>query len=149
MAGLPEAGFFTCRHHQPFGDPAARRHSNGASRLDAVVLALAEPRRPAPDLAALFDAAPEGPAGRPSFPTATGRLDLMSPADAAARTGPGAVSGRFAAFGLVVAALAPVRAALDAAEIPHATIAGAVVVPPEAAFGVALAFAPAPCHSVA
>ncbi len=148
VPGLPEALFFTCRHHQPFGDAAARRHANGAVRLETVALATDEPHRHPPALAVLLDAAADGPPGRPGFDTPTGRLSLMTPADADARYGPGAVSGRFAALAIVVDAPAPVRALLDRAAIPHAEVAGAVVVPPEAGFGVALAFAPAPCHSL-
>ena len=148
MPGLPEALVFTCRHHQPFGDPGAHRHRNGAARLEAVVLAVEEPQRHVPAMAQLLDAAAGGPSGRPSFDTPTGRLSLMTPAEADARFGPGAMSGRFAAVAIVVDALAPVRVLLDRAAIPHAEIAGAVVVPPEPGFGVALAFAPAPCHAL-
>ena len=36
---------------------------------------------------------------------------------------------------------------LDAAGVPHGVFGGALVVPPDAAFGAALAFAPAACHS--
>ena len=148
VPGLPEAGFFTCRHHQPLGDGAARRHANGAARLDAVVLASDEPRRDALAVSALLDAAPDGPPERPGFATPTGRVSLMAAADADARYGAGAAPGRFAAVAMVVDALGPVRSLLDGARVPHSTIAGAVVVPPEAAFGAALAFAPAPCHSL-
>lgn len=148
VPGLPEALFFTCRHHQPFGDPAARHHDNGALRLDEVVLATDGPCRDARSLAFLFDAAVGGTPGRPGFCTPTGRLTAMTRTDADARYGPGAVPGRFPALSIVVEALAPVRAMLDRAGVSHAEIAGAAVVPPEAAFGVALAFAPAPCHSV-
>lgn len=144
---LPEAGLFACRHHQPFGDAAGRRHANGALRLGAVVLAADRPGALAPSVGAIVDAAAGGPAGRPTFDTPTGQLAVMTPADAEARYGAIAVAGRFAAVALVVAALAPVRALLDRAGIPRAEVAGAVVVPPHAAFGVALAFAPAPCHS--
>ena len=149
LPGLPDAGIFTCRHHQPFGDAAARCHDNRATRLGGVVLAVEDPRRHAPALAILLDAAPRGVPGRPSFDTPTGRLDLMAPADADLRCGPGTIAGRFAAASVFVEALPPLRAVLDRGGVPHAEVAGAVVVPPEAAFGVALAFAPAPCHSLA
>lgn len=146
-----EAGFFTCRHHHPenFWNPAAQRHANGALRLEAVVLVTGEPARAVDELAMLLGTVPSGPADRPSFETATGRIDLMTPPDVEARHGglERSGEGRFAAFGVVVEALDPIRARLDAAGIAHSDIAGAVVVPPTSAFGVALAFAAAPWHS--
>lgn len=147
VPGLPEAAFFTCRHHQPLGSTVTRSHANGAVRLETVVLASDDPPRLGSLLAPLIGVAPAGPAGRPAFDTSTGRLVVMGPVDAEARYGSGAVAGRFAAFAVVVDAPGPVRALLDAERVPHAEIAGAVVVPPGAAFGVALAFAPAACHS--
>ena len=149
--GLPEAGLFTCRHHRPenFWNPAAQRHANGALRLDAVALAVPEPHATAATLSALLGQAPQGAAERPHFDTPTGRIDVMAPLAAAARYGDGVAAGRFAGFGIVVASVEAQRGRLAAAGVPHRALAGAVVVPPEAAFGVALAFAPAPCHSLA
>ena len=147
--GLPEAGLFTCRHHRPenFWNPAAQRHDNGADRLDAVVLAAAEPARVGQRLASLVgrpaDASPHGP----RFATPTGHLDVMSPEAAALRLGAGAVAGRFAGFGVVVPDRDAQRRRLAAAGVPHIEVAGALVVPAATAFGAALAFAPAPCHS--
>lgn len=147
VPGLPEAGLFSCRHHQPFGDAGGRRHENGAARLDAVILAGDAPDALAATLAPLFDAAPGGPAGRPAFATPTGRMDVMAPGDAAAHTGARAAPGRFAGFTVVVDALPPLRERLARAGLPHAEVGGALAVPPEAAFGLSLAFALAPCHS--
>jgi len=148
---LPEAGLFTCRHHHPenFWNPTARIHANGGLRLDDIVLAVAEPRAHLPFFAAICDAAPAGTATRPSFETGTGRIDLMTPQEVRARYGPTAAAtpGRFAGFGVVVESLGAVRACCDRAGIPHGEIAGAVVVPPERAFGVALAFTATPRHS--
>lgn len=149
--GLGDAGLFACQHHHPenFWSPAAQVHANGALRLDAVVLSVEAPARHVGDLATLLGTAPVGPTGRPSFETGTGRIDLMTPQDVAARYGTteGSASGRFAAFGIVVDALDPIRARLHAAGIDQAEVAGAVVVPSTSAFGVALAFAAAPWHS--
>lgn len=149
--GLGEAHVFTCHHHNPenFWHAAAQSHANGALRLDAAVLVAPEPARPAGDLATLLGTAPSGPAERPAFHTGTGRIDVMGRADVEARYGAGAgpTEGGFAAFGVIVASREAARARLAAGGIPHREIAGAVVVPPDRAFGVALAFAPAPCHS--
>ena len=63
---LGEADLFTCQQHRPglVRDPAARRHHNGALRLDAVVLAA---RHPGPTRGTAGDAA--GNAGhRPRRP---------------------------------------------------------------------------------
>lgn len=148
---LPEAGVFTCRHHhsETFWNPAARIHPNGGLRLDDVVLTVAEPPAHLSFFAAICDAAPTGKAARPSFETGTGRIDLMTPQDVRARYGPTAAAtpGRFAGFGVIVESLDAVRACCDRAGIPHGEIACAVVVPPERAFGVALAFTAAPRHS--
>ena len=147
--GLPEAGLFTCRHHRPenFWNPAAQRHDNGAERLDAVVLAAADPagiaRRLASVVGRLADASPHGP----RLGTPTGHLDVMAPDAAALRLGAGAVAGRFAGFGVVVPDLAAQRRRLIAAGVPFGEPGGVLVVSPEAAFGAALAFVPAACHS--
>lgn len=147
VPGLPGAGLFACRHHQPFGDGPPPRHRNGALRLDAAVLAVDDPRAAATPLAPLFGAPPDGPADRPGFATPTGRLDLLSPAGVALRYGFDPAPGRFAALALTVEDPAGARAALAGAGVAHRTVAGAAVVPPGAAFGAALAFAPAACHS--
>ena len=149
LPGLSEAGVFACRHHQSFGDAAGRRHANGASRLDTVVLAADAPAALARPLSLLLETPADGSAERPGFATPTARLSVMRPAEAEARYGAGAVPGRVAGFGVMVEALAPVRALLDRAGLAHREIAGAVVVPPAAAFGVALAITLPPCHSLA
>ena len=147
--GLPEAGLFTCRHHRPdnFWNPAAQRHDNGAERLDIVVLAAADPASAGDRFAALVGRSADGASHRPRLATPTGSIDVMTPEEAAARLGAGAVAGRFAGFGVVVPDLDAQRRRLDAAGVPHGEIGGALVVPPDAAFGAALAFAPAACHS--
>ena len=149
--GLPEAGLFTCRHHRPenFWNPAAQRHDNGAERLDVVVLAAAEPARAGRRLARLVGLADDGLPQRPRLATPTGRIDVMTPAEAQVRLGAGVVADRFAGFGVVVPDLDMQRRRLVAAGVPHGALGGALVVPPEAAFGAALAFAPAACHSLA
>lgn len=149
--GLPEAGVFTCHHHRPenFWNPAAQRHANGTLRLEAVALVHDGPALVAPALSSLLGTAPQGPPHRPRFTTPAGCIDVLRPEEAAARFGGAPAAGRFAGFGVVVASLAPVRRCLAAAGVPHHDIAGALVVPPDAAFGTALAFALAPCHALA
>lgn len=149
--GLPEAGLFTCRHHRPdhFWNPAAQRHDNGAKGLDAVVLAATDPAAVGRRLAALVGQTAEGPADQPRLATPTGRIDVVTPEQAGARLGAGAVADRFAGFGVVVPDLDAQRRRLVAAGVPHGLSGGALVVPREAAFGAALAFAPAACHSLA
>ena len=149
--GLEAAGVFTCRHHRPenFWNPAAQRHANRALRLDAVALAVPDPAPVAARLAVALGIGPDGQAERLRFATPTGSIDVMTPPAAAARYGGGAAPGRFAGFGMVVEALDGLRQRLAAADVPHREVAGTLVVPPEVAFGTALVFAPAPCHSVA
>ena len=91
------------------------------------------------------DVSPHGP----RLATATGHIDVMTPDAAALRlgAGAGAVAGRFAGFGVVVPDLEAQRRRLEAAGVPHAAFGGTLVVPPDAAHGTALAFAPAACHS--
>ncbi len=142
---LPEARLFTCQHHHPenFWNPSARIHSHGALRLDDIVLAVDDPRAHVPVLATILDAAPTGTVARASFETGTGRIDLMTAEGARARYGGtvAALPGRFAGFGVAVESLDSVRACCEHAAIPHAEIGDAIVVPPQCAFGVALAFA--------
>ncbi len=148
---LPEAGLFTCRHHAPENSwtLTSPRHDNGASRLDDIVLAVDDPQVHLPFLATICDAAPTGTVARASFETGTGRIDLMTAEDVRSRYGDtvAAFSGRFAGFGVAVESLDAVRACCDRAGIPHAEIADGIVVSPQCAFGAALAFAAAPCHS--
>ena len=146
---LTEAGLFACRHLHPenFWNEAAQRHDNGALRLDTVVLTVDAPRHHEAAFAAVCECNAVGDDRRLTVETPTGRIDLMTPSETAARFGDAASPGRFSAFSVVVQSLSAVRSLLDQKSIAHREVAGAVAVPSAAAFGVTLAFVSAACHS--
>ena len=146
---LPEAGLFTCRHLHPenFWSDAAQRHGNEALRLHAVVLTADLPGDHEAALTTVCDSATVGDENRLVLETPTGRFEVMTVSETATRFGEGASSGRFSVFAIAVESLAAVRSRLDRESIDYREVAGGVVVPSSAAFGVALAFVTASCHS--
>lgn len=148
-AEAPGVGFFVCQQHCPetFWSVAFQRHPNGAQGIDAVVLAADEPEAHCGFLEAFSGARAVSP-GPPdlSFPLARGRLDVVTPDDAAELYGsvlaerhrPG-----FVAFAVRVPDVTRATLLLDSAEIPYERIGSRAVVPASAAFGVAIAFEPA------
>ena len=144
-----EAGFFVSQHHNPenFWNPAFQQHPNGAHALASVVLASPEPERHRAFLTTLTGTAPAGgPGAGLSFRLGSGRLDVVTPADAGAAFGPvdlDPAEAGFAAFAVRLDDAARQARRLDAAGIPYRTIGSRLVVPPSAAGGVAIGFEPA------
>jgi catechol 2,3-dioxygenase-like lactoylglutathione lyase family enzyme len=142
---LREAGFFTCQHHHPenFWRPEYQHHQNGAERISAVALVTRDP------------------ADFHEFMThLTGEHDMISTSlGVALDTGDGVIEivsrvGYRAMFGqeseadprrflsccIAVGDLAETRRQLEGNGVPFTEIMGRLVVPPEAASGVAIAF---------
>jgi catechol 2,3-dioxygenase-like lactoylglutathione lyase family enzyme len=144
--GAPGAGFFTCRQHHPenFWNEGFQRHPNGATGIDVAVLAAPDPAARRPFLEAFTGVSATSPAGRDlSFRLARGRVDVLTPDDAAEAYGsieadPNAPE--FAAFAVRVPDVAAVARSLAAAGIPHQAMGSRTVVPASAAHGVAVAF---------
>ena len=143
------AGFFLCQQHYPdnFWDEAFQRHPNGASAITAVVLAAPEPDQHQGFLTTFTDAAPIRPSGHDlSYTLARGRLDVMTPDDAAevytsVEVDPGQAT--FVAFSVCVADVDRQAQALVTSSIPFQRVGSRLIVPSSAAFGVAIAFEPA------
>lgn len=135
-----------CQQHHPenFWIPALQAHENGAQAIGAVALVAAEPEAQRPFLEAFAGADAESPAGRDlSLRLARGRIDVLTPDDAAARYGSvetGADGPSFVAFTIEVADLVSVERRFGAEQIPHQRIGTRLVVPASVAHGVAIAF---------
>jgi hypothetical protein len=144
----PGIGFFTCQHHFPenFWSPAFQDHPNKASAVAAVSLVSPEPGRHTPFLAPFTGADPaERGEGDLTFALGRGRIDVMTPDDAAETFGsvevdPGSAS--LAAFAVRVPDVARLELILGSADIPFQRIGSRFVVPASAAMGVAIAFEP-------
>lgn len=145
---LPEAPAFACQQHAPalFWKPDYQRHANGAAFVSEVVLRAADLAAATRFFARVLgtEAARTGP-GEAAFATARGTLTLLDPRAFAGRY-PGIADDwpatpRYALYRVAGVDPAAQAALLAAAGIPHRAIGGACVVPPEAAFGVAVAFA--------
>ena len=142
----PEAGFFVCQQHAPesFWNAAFQRHPNGATGVDAVVLAVDAPERHRSFLEAFTGRSRMAPGTRDlSFSLARGRLDVVTPDNAADLYGSVEAHPRRAAFVAFAVRVADVREAtrgLGAAGTPFERIGSRAVVPASAAFGVAIAF---------
>ena len=145
----PDAGFFVCEQHHPenFWNPAFQRHSNGAESLSVVAYAVRDPETHRSFLTTFTGAAPSRAADRDlSFALARGRLDVMTPDDAAEAYGsveaepdtPG-----FVAYAVRIPEIHRHARQLEAAAIPYQRIGSRLVVPASVAFGVAVAFEPA------
>lgn len=150
---LPEAGFFVCQQHFPeaFWNPDFQRHANGARDVAEVVLRAEAPGAHAGFVAAYAgapvqegaekegavqeDAEKEGGAERAGPRVVALRGGGRIVLEAAGGAAPG-----FAGFSVRVGALEEVAARLRAAGIAHRAEAGALVVPPQAAFGLELRF---------
>ena len=142
------AGFFVCQHHHPenFWDPAFQRHRNGATGLGGVAFAAERPLEHRAFLEAFSGAAARCPNENDlSFGLARGRIDVLTPDDAAIVYGSVETGGEpgFVAFTVDVAETGAVRAHLDGAGIPYQEFGTRLVVPASAAHGVAVAFEPA------
>jgi catechol 2,3-dioxygenase-like lactoylglutathione lyase family enzyme len=139
------AGFFVCQQHHPenFWNEAFQRHPNGAAALSSVAIAAADPDRHRAFLQAFTGAIATSDGHDLRFPLARGRLDLLTPDGAAREYGPVDIEPHGAAlvgFSVRVGDLARPSAAAESAGIPARPIGDRIVVPPAAAFGVAIAF---------
>jgi catechol 2,3-dioxygenase-like lactoylglutathione lyase family enzyme len=144
----PFAGFFTCQQHVPenFWNPDFQQHPNLARSLSAVVYAAPDPEGHRSFLSAFTGTDPTKAADRDlSFPLARGRLDVMTPDDAAELYGSveaEADASGFVAFAVRVDEIERQVHGLDAGGIPYQRMGSRAVVPASAAFGVAVAFEP-------
>src|SRR5215212_5453626 len=145
-AEAPLAGFFVCQQHRPenFWNEAFQRHPNGALGLSVVAYAVPDPEAHRAFLATVTGATPTRPRGHDlSFALARGRLDVMTPDDAAEIYGSVEAetdSGCFVAYAVRIAEVEAQAHRLEAAAIPYQRIGSRLVVPASAAFGVATAF---------
>ncbi len=143
---IREAGFFTCQHHDPgrFWWPAYQRHDNGATSIEAAVMANRDPA----DYHIFFTHFTGQHDMRSdslmvSFNLGPDRLDLLAPVTARAMYGMEVAEDaplRFIALSVRTTDLAAAAVTLRGNGVPFIERMGRLVVPPEAACGVALAF---------
>jgi catechol 2,3-dioxygenase-like lactoylglutathione lyase family enzyme len=144
----PKAGFFVCQHHFPenFWNPDFQRHGNKATLLSSVTLAAPDPELHRAFLTAFTGVQPLSPDGDDlSFRLGDGRLDVMTPDDAAEIYGSVEAEldqAGFVAFAVRVEDIQHQAKWLDSAGIPYQHIGARLIVPSSAAFGVAVAFEP-------
>jgi hypothetical protein len=142
---LKEAGFLACQHHHPenFWRPEYQRHANGASSIASAVLVARDPA----DFHA-FMTVFSGKRDMSStsfgvtFDMGDGAIDILSPVGYEAFFGEKTEPDprRFLACRVEVADLAKARGVLQANGVAFSERQGAVVVPPHAAHGLAIAF---------
>jgi catechol 2,3-dioxygenase-like lactoylglutathione lyase family enzyme len=145
-ARIRDAGFFTCQHHNPdrFWWPEYQAHANGAARIDAAVMASRDPA----DYHIFFTYLTGQHDMRSdslmvSYDLGPNRLELLTPVAAKAMVGVEVAKDarpRFVALRIAVADLATAAVTLRGNGVPFSERMGRLVVPPEAACGVALAF---------
>ena len=143
----PEIGYFTCQQHYPenFWNPAFQQHANGATGIASVTIVSDRPEDHRPFLSAFtgVDEFKVGPDGL-GLATARGGIQLVTPKSYEKFTGnqaPGLAGGaRLAALRFWVHDKAKTQSVLTTNGIPTGERNGAIVVPPDAAFGATLAF---------
>jgi hypothetical protein len=142
---LREVGFFTCQHRHPenFWQPEYQRHDNGAERVSTVVLVT---RDPADFHEFMTHFTGEHDMSSTSLgvtlDTGDGVIDIVSPVGYRAWYGgeTEADPRRLLAFRVSVRDLDATHRHLKEKSVPHKVLGGSIVVPPEAANGVAVAF---------
>jgi hypothetical protein len=149
--GLPDAGFFVCQQHAPaaFWNPAAQDHPNTVLGVNGVSIAAADPGAVLPFLQR-FVGRRDGlkiPTGY-QLPTGRGSVEVMTAAGLRQVFGPAILPEdptppRLVAVRFFARDIAAVRAVLRVGEVAFAEHRKFIVVPPAAAFGVALVFEPA------
>jgi catechol 2,3-dioxygenase-like lactoylglutathione lyase family enzyme len=151
-AAVTGAGFFTCQHHHPenFWNPAFQQHANGARRIAAAVMTAENPTDHHIFLSAFTDQ-------RELHATSLGvsaelphaRFDILSPHACRSLYGLGDAprDPALVSFTIAVDDVEAVAARITGAGIPSRAIGPRLVVPPEAGFGVAMAFEPAAARS--
>lgn len=145
-ARIPDAGFFTCQHHNPdrFWWPDYQRHSNGARAIDAVVMVAPDPA----DYHIFFTHLTGQHDMRSdslmvSFDTGGGKVEIVTPVGAKAMYGVEAGPNpkpRIIAVRVATGDLAAAAVTLRGNGVPFVDRMGRLVVPPAEACGTALAF---------
>lgn len=144
----PHAAFFVCQHHHPenFWNERFQRHPNRAKALAAVTLASPRPAAHARFLTGFTGVPPQRPDGDDlSFALSRGRVDVITPDDAAEIYGSVEAeldTAAFVAFSVVLDDMRAQTMLLQAAGIPFQAIGSRAIVPASAAFGVTVAFEP-------
>lgn len=145
-ARLKRAGFFTCQHHYPenFWKPEFQRHANGALAITSAVMVTRDPAD-FHEFLTHFSGMREITATSfgVSFDLGDGsQVEVLSPLGFKAFFGEEVAPDprRFLAWRVKVADLGAVAALLSDNRVSFSAIAGALVVPAEAAHGAALAF---------
>jgi catechol 2,3-dioxygenase-like lactoylglutathione lyase family enzyme len=143
---MPDAGFFTCQHHNPdrFWWAAYQRHANHARTIDGVMMAARDPA----DYHIFFTHFTGQHDMRSdslmvSFDTGGGTLDILTPVAARAmvgvETGPGQ-KPHFIGLRIATPDLAAAAVTLRGNGVPFVERMGRLVVPPSEACGAAIAF---------
>jgi len=144
---MPEAVFFACQQHAPqhFWRPEYQKHANGAIRIAEVVMSAAEPARYQSFFSKLMGTPPsQSPEGL-SVANAGEKLAVLDHAALArrypeiARRGDGDTP-RFEAYVIATSSLASVRKLLTGAGVPYRDAGRTVIIPPAAAFDLAIEF---------
>jgi hypothetical protein len=142
---LREAGFFTCQHHHPenFWRPEYQSHRNGAERVSAVVLVARDPAD-FHEFMTYFTGQHDmfSTSLGVTLDTGDGVIEIVSPLGYRALFGQQSETDprRFLACRIAVGDLAETRRLLELNSVPFGEHMGALVVSPEAANGVAVAF---------
>jgi catechol 2,3-dioxygenase-like lactoylglutathione lyase family enzyme len=146
---LPEAPAFACQQHAPrlFWKPEFQRHANGATAVTEIVLRTPELAAPLDFFARVLDVQPRRrDVGHAVFETARGTVTLRRPsAFAAAYPGIDHAdwpkdTAHYALFRVGGVDPAAQARRLAAAGLAHVRAGDDVIVSPDAAFGVAIAF---------
>lgn len=148
---MPEAVFFACQQHAPqyFWRPEYQKHANGAIRIAGVVMSAAEPARYRSFFSKLMGAPAPPSAEGLSVADAGEKLAVLDHA-ALARRYPEIArrrngdTARLEAYVIATSSLASVRKLVTGAGIPHRDAGGSVIIPPAAAFDLAIEFTEQP-----
>ena len=141
----PAAGFFVCQQHAPenFWNPDFQRHPNGATGVPGVLMVSENPSDHAEFLSA-FSGERDLVSSSAGIlvPTPRGTIEVSSGAALAFHTGLvlREEPARLVAFRVAVPSIDAVARRLAEEGIPSSLHEGRLVVPPEAAHGVALVF---------
>lgn len=151
----PDAGFFVCEQHRPqdFWDRGLQDHANGVTGVRGITMVAENPSDLADFLSHLtgvrdFLATSMGVEFRLGAHAGGEQvLEVLTPVAYAFRYGAAALADasgapHIAAVSLVVSDGSALETALTGGRIPHERVHGRAVVPPTAACGVALVFAP-------
>jgi len=146
-AGAPAVGFFTCQHHHPenFWNAAFQQHANGARRIGAAVMVADNPTDHHIFLTAFtgqrdLHATSLGVSAQ----LPRGRFEILSPDACRSLYGLSDLprDPALVAFTIAVDDVDAVAARVTSAGIPSRAVGQRLIVPPQAAFGVAVAFEP-------